>query len=119
MNGQGCHLHGVPSMHDIFACSQSLHKWVEDFKAVLNGVASDHQAVRLCLALLSIKFKAHAILRGTINWPKILSNKHTQMVYNKYLITLTTLDMECNDYQAMIMKAGELTVTHHTCQYDG
>ena len=64
-----CHLHGVPSMHDVFACSQSLHKHkrVLDCKAVLHGVASVRQAVQLCLAVLSIKFKAQAILHGTIN----------------------------------------------------
>ena len=114
-----CHPHGVPSMHDIFACSQSLHKRVQDCKAVLHGVASDHQAVRLCLALSSIKFKAHAISRGTINWPKILSDEHTRMVYNEHLASLTTPDMEYDDYQATIMKAGELTATHHKRQCDG
>ena len=105
-------------MHDSFACSQSLHKQVQDCKAVLHGVASDHQAVRLYLALSLIKFKMHAILCGTINWPKILSDEHTRMVYNKHLISLTTPDMEYDDYQyqAMIMKAGELTTTHHKRQ---
>ena len=41
------------------------------------------------------------------------------MVYNKHLISLATLDMEYNDYQAMIMKAGELTATYHKHQCDG
>ncbi len=110
------HPHGVPSMHNIFACSQSPHKQVQDCKSVLHGVASNHQAVRLCLALLTIKFKAHAISCGTINWPKILSDKHTCKVYNKHLISLTTPNINYNDYQSIIMKARELTATHHKCQ---
>jgi exonuclease III len=52
---------GVPSMHDIFACSQSLHKIIHDCQVVLHGVASDHKAVRLKLTLSSVKFKARAI----------------------------------------------------------
>jgi hypothetical protein len=78
------HPHGVSSMHNIFACSQSLHKHVQDCKLVLHGVASFHQAVRLCLALLSMKFKAHAILCNT------------RMVYNKHLLSLTTPDIYYN-----------------------
>jgi hypothetical protein len=106
-------------MHDIFACSQSLRKRVKDCKSVLHGVASNHQAVRLCLGLSSIKFKAHAILRGTINWPKILSDEHTRMVYNEHLISLTTPDIDYNDNQSIIMKAREFTATHHKRQCDG
>jgi hypothetical protein len=86
---------------------------------VLHGVASDHQAVQLCLSLLSIKFKAHAISRDTINWPKILSGEHTRMVYNEHLISLTTPDIDYNDYQSIIMKAGEFTATPHKRQCDG
>jgi hypothetical protein len=52
------HPRGLPSMHDIFACSYSFHKQVQDCAAVLHGVASDHQAVRLKVALASIKFKS-------------------------------------------------------------
>ena len=40
------HPRGVPSMHDIFACSTSFHKRVRDCVTSLDGVASDHQAVR-------------------------------------------------------------------------
>jgi hypothetical protein len=43
----------VSSTHDVFACSQSLHKQIHDCQAVLHGVASDHKAVRLKLILLS------------------------------------------------------------------
>jgi hypothetical protein len=107
------HPHGIPRMHDIFACSQSLHKRIHDYRMVLHGVASNHQAVRLKLALLSVKFKARAASRGIINWPKILSVKHTCMVYNEYLLSLTTPDMDYGSYQEVILQAGTLTATHH------
>jgi len=64
-------------MHDIFACSISLHKRVRDCVTSLDGVASDHQAVCLKISLTSIKFKSKAMSRGTINWSKILSDDHT------------------------------------------
>jgi len=116
----GFHPHSVPSMHEIFTCSQSLHKQVKDCKWVLHGAASNHQAVQLCLTLLSIKFKAHAISHGDIDWPKLLSNKHTHMVYNnEHLSSLTTPNIHYDDYQAIIIKAGELTTTHHTRQCNG
>jgi hypothetical protein len=71
------HLTGILSMHDVFACSQSLHKRIHDCQAVLYGVVSDHKTVRLKLTLLSIKFKARAISWGTIDWPKIMLDDHT------------------------------------------
>ncbi len=64
-------------MHDIFDCSNSFHKQVQDCAAVPHGIASDHQAVRLKVALASIKFKSREVSQGTINWPKILTNDHT------------------------------------------
>jgi hypothetical protein len=83
---------------------------------VHHGVANDHRAVQLIIALLSVKFKARAKSQGTITWPKILTNKHTQLVYNNHLLSLTTPEIECDDYQEIILKAGMLTVTHHKCQ---
>jgi hypothetical protein len=46
------------SMHDVFSCSQSLHKQIHDCQAVLHGVASDHKALRLKLTLSLVQFKA-------------------------------------------------------------
>jgi hypothetical protein len=71
------HPTGIPSMHDVFACLQSLHKRIHDCQAVLHGVVSDHKAVRLKLTLSSVKFKAQAISRGTIDWPKIMLDDYT------------------------------------------
>jgi hypothetical protein len=41
------------------------------------------------------------------------------MVNNEHLLSLTTLDIDYDDYQAIIMKARELTATHHKRQCDG
>jgi hypothetical protein len=71
------HPHEISSMQDIFACSASLHKQVHDCQMVLHRVASDHQAVQLKITLASVKYKACAISKGTIDWPKILSDEHT------------------------------------------
>jgi hypothetical protein len=86
---------------------------------VLHGIASNHQAVWLKIALLSVKFKARAASWGTIYWPKILSDKHTCMVYNKHLLSLTTPDIDYDSYQEVILQVGALTATHHKCQCEG
>jgi hypothetical protein len=106
-------------MHDIFACSNSFHKQVQDCAVVLHGVASDHQAVRLKGAFASIKFKSHEVSRGTIDWPKILTNDHTQMVYNEHLLHLIHNKMDYDSYQEAILQAGALTATHHKRQCSG
>jgi hypothetical protein len=100
-------------MHNVFACSQLFHKCIHDCSMVLHGVASDHQAVCLKVAPSSGKFKAHrAMNQGIINWPKLLTNEHTQMVYNEHLLSLTTPGIEYDDYQEIILKAGMLTATY-------
>jgi hypothetical protein len=86
---------------------------------VLHGVASNHRAVCLKVALSSVKFQACAMNRGTINWQKILTDKHTRMVYNKQLLSLTTPGIEYDDYQEIILAAGMLTATHHKRQCNG
>jgi hypothetical protein len=106
-------------MHDIFACSNSFHKRVQDCAAVLHGVASDHQAVHLKVALASIKFKTHEVSQGTIDWLKILTDDHTRILYNKHLLQLTHNKMDYNSYQEAILQAGALTATHHKRQCSG
>jgi hypothetical protein len=86
---------------------------------VLHRTTSNHQAVQLKIALASVKYKAQADSIGTINWPKILSNEHTWMVYNEHLLFLTTPDMDYGSYQEIILQAGALTATHHKRQWDG
>jgi hypothetical protein len=106
-------------MHDVFTCSQSLHKRIHDCQAVLHGVASNHKAARLKLSLLSIKFKVRVISRGTIDWPKVMLDDHTQMAYIEHLTLLTAPNMEYDDYQEIILQAGVLTATHHKRQSEG
>jgi hypothetical protein len=110
------HPRGLPSIHDIFACSNSFCEQVQDCAAVLHGIASDHQAVCLKVTLASINFKSCEVSQGTINWPKILSDDHTQMVYNGHLLHLTHNKMDYDSYQEAILQAGALTATHHKCQ---
>jgi hypothetical protein len=99
-------------MHDVFICSQSLHKCIHDCKVVLQGIASDHRAVSLSVVLSSVKFKnSGTISCRTINWSKILTDEHNHMVYNEHLLSLTTPSIKHDDYQDVILKAGEHTAT--------
>ena len=72
---------------------------------ILDGVASDHQAVRLdiTITITSIKFKTRAISRGTIDWSRILNDDHTRMIYNEHLLQLTSNDMDYDSYQEAIL----------------
>jgi hypothetical protein len=49
--------------------------------------------------------------RGTIDWPKILSDYHTCMVYNEHLLQITNNNMDYDSYQEAILQAGALTAT--------
>jgi hypothetical protein len=81
---------------------------------VLHGTASDHRAVRLKIALSSVKFKAHAISQGTIDWPKILSDDHTHMMYNEHLLSLPTPNMGYDDYREIILFEGWFQISRTT-----
>jgi hypothetical protein len=106
-------------MHDIFACSISLHKRIRDCVTSLEGVASNHHAVRLTISLTSIKFKPKAVTKGTTDWSKILSESHSRMMYNEHLLQITDNDMDNDTYQEAILQAGALTATHHKKQCTG
>ena len=113
------HPDGIPSMHDIFACLQSLHKQIHDCKAVPHGAVSDHKAVRLSLMFTSIEFRGHALSRGTTDWPKILSDDHTRAMYNEHLLMLMTGQTQWDNHQELILQAGSLTATTHKRQCEG
>ncbi len=113
------HPNGIQSMHDIFACSQSLHKQIHDCKAVPHGAVSDRKAVRLSLMLTLIKFRGHALSWGTIDWPKILLDYHTRAMYNEHLLMLMTGLTQWDDHQELILQAGVLTATTHKRQCKG
>ncbi len=50
------------TMIDIFACAKQLHCHVHNCRAVIDGVKSDHSAVRLDLVLTSLKHKLSTAL---------------------------------------------------------
>ena len=97
------HPKGIPSMHDIFACSQSLHKRIHDCKAVPHRAVSDRKAVKLSLMLTLIEFRSHALSCGTIDWPKILTDDHTRAMYNKHLLMLMKEPTQWDDHQELIL----------------
>jgi hypothetical protein len=75
----------IPTVHHPHGVPRMFQKHIHDYKMVLHSVASDHRAICLKVALISVKCKAHrAMSRGTINWPTILTDEHTQMVYNEH-----------------------------------
>jgi hypothetical protein len=43
-----------------------------------------------------------SLSKGTIDWPKNLSDEHARMVYNEHLLSLKTPNMDYNNYQEMI-----------------
>jgi hypothetical protein len=111
--------HGIPSMHSIFMCSQSLHKRVRDCNTILEGVNSDHWAVSLKLMLTSIKMQCQAISKGDTDWCRILSDKNLRMVYNKHLQSLVSPRMDYDEYNAAILRAGNLTMTINKRKCEG
>ena len=90
-------------MHDIFMCSQSLHKRVRDCNTTLDGANSDHRAVSMTLNLASIKVQhSRALSKGTTNWRKIQSDEHLQMVLKEHLQLMITPDMDYDMYNKAI-----------------
>jgi hypothetical protein len=45
------------------------------------------------------KFRSHTLSRGTIDWPKILLDDHTRVIYNKHLLMLMTEPIQWDDHQ--------------------
>jgi hypothetical protein len=50
-------LNGEQSMLDVMVCLNTLHKCINNCQVILDGLDSNHRAVRLNLVLTSIKFK--------------------------------------------------------------
>ncbi len=62
--------------------------------------------------------EACANTHGTTNWAKISLDNHTKVVYNEHLILLMIDPMAYDDYQEIILKAGELTTMTHKLRCD-
>jgi hypothetical protein len=80
---------GKQTMIDVFECSQQLHCQVHNCRITLDGVESNHSAVRLDLTMTSLKHKTSTTLaRGTIDWCKIASNTATNEHYKTFSLHL-------------------------------
>jgi hypothetical protein len=85
---------------------------VRDCTTILEGVNSNHRAVTFKLTLTSIKVQQScAISKGATDWRKIQSDEHLRMVYNEHLQSMITPTMDYDEYNAAVLKAGELTMT--------
>ena len=94
-------------MLDIMVCSNTLHKCINNFWVIIDGLNSDHRAVRLNLVLTSIKFKkTQLIYSGTINWRKILTNDECCKLYNDAALGATTVDMDYEEFNNAIRQSG-------------
>jgi hypothetical protein len=85
----------------------TLHKCINNCRVILDGLDSDHRAVRLNLVLTSIKFKeTQLIYSGTINWRKILTNDECCKLYNDAALAATTVDMDYEEFNNAIRQSG-------------
>ncbi len=81
-------------MLDLIVCSAMLHKCICNCHVAIDGVDSNHCAVRMQLNLTLLKYKEKASLNGgEIDWRKICEEEEMHKLYNKYLLELTTRDM--------------------------
>jgi hypothetical protein len=65
---------GIADSHmlDVIVCSALLHKHTHNCCTILDGLDSDHRAVRMDLNLKSIKYKAKTSMNcSNIDWRKI------------------------------------------------
>ena len=58
-------------MLDVITCSTSFFKCVSDCVVILDGVQSDHSAVRMVFLNRSIKFKLDFVEHPVIDWKGI------------------------------------------------
>ena len=77
-------------MVDVIVCSQGVHKQVSNCKAI-EGVQSDHSAVKVDFMIASIKYKAKAMLRGTANWQKMQQMTDIQKLSPQIMMTSSQL----------------------------
>ena len=103
---------GEQSMIDIFACSHQLHCKIKNCCITLDGIESDHTAVRLDVVMTSLKHTASPELtRGKIDWNKIATDHTTARSYNAFLLTYIepTAKIPYSDFNNLILAAGNDT----------
>jgi hypothetical protein len=103
---------GIADSHmlDVIVCSALLHKCIHNCCTILDGLDSDHCAVRMDLNLMSIKYKATTSMNCRDNdWRKICKEDKQQNLYNKYLLELTSWDKSCDNICKAVVRAGKET----------
>jgi hypothetical protein len=101
---------GEQSMLDVIIYSKTLHKRINNCQVILDGLDSDHHAVRLDLVLTSIKFKETQLLYGgAIDWRKILTNDECRKLYNDAALEAMTVDMDYEEFNNAIRQSGKNT----------
>jgi hypothetical protein len=103
-------LNGKQSMLDVIVCLVTLHKCISNCRVILDGLESDHQAVRLDLVLFSIKFKdTKSLYSGAIDWRKILTKDGRREIFNDAALEATTVDMDYEEFNKAIRQSGTKT----------
>ncbi len=103
---------GIADSHmlDAIVCSMLLHNCIHNFCTILDGLDSDHRAVRMDLNLTSINYKANTLMNcGDIEWRKICEEDEKQKLFNKYLLKLTSWDMSYDNFCKAVICAGKET----------
>ena len=98
--------------------SRDLHKRVSNCKAIA-GVQSDHSAVKADFMIASIKYKAKAISRGSINWRKLATDDRYSATYAKYLAETTDGSTNYDDFFEAAIKAAEMTAVDVKTKNEG
>ncbi len=107
-------------MLDLIVCSTTLQKRVQNCYVALDGVDSNHHAVRMELNLTLQKYKEKASLNsGEINWIKICKEDKHRKLYDQYLLELTTQDMTYDNFCEAIICAGQEIATSTECKCEG
>jgi len=87
--------------------AQKLFTNASTSQVILDGIASDHRAIRLDFVLTSIKFKeTHLLYGGNIDWRKILTNDDCRKLYNDAALEATTIDMNYEEFNDAIRQSG-------------
>jgi hypothetical protein len=113
---------GLPESHmlDLIVCSTTLHKRVKNCQTTNDGADSDHRAVRMQLNLTSLKYKEKVSLEsGDIDWRKICEEEEQRKLYNKYLLGLTSRDMNYDTFCEAVVRAGRETAVSIESKCEG
>ena len=92
-------------MLDIIAVSRSIIKKILSCNVVDDGVRSDHSAVRMRLAMYSIKVKDNKVAGGRTNYRKLLFDTKTNEGYNSIFMDKWDNTTSYEDFNALMIEA--------------